>query len=216
MKEKLDTLSDAIIAIAITILVLEIPAPATAADLPVFLSQVLLFILSFVVIANFWYERSFFMRQMPTATLKLITIDLIAHLGICLIPLMTKFMFDYEDMRVSVISYGLLILFVSTILDVEDYMVMHHVLEELDFPRRDEVMKHFRRFHLSVFYRSALLVVIAYFAPQIVVYFYSLIPVIKFLTRSRSKREYLTQENTVESLATNILKRVDEGIGRNR
>lgn len=209
MKEKLDTLSDAIIAIAITILVLEIHVPATAAELSIFLSQLLLFILSFVVIANFWYERSFFMRQLHSASLKLITVDLVAHLGICLIPLMTKFMFSYEDPRLSVISYGLLILFVSTILDVENDFVMRQELERVHFERCEEVLQYYRRFHVTIFYRSLLLVVLAYFAPQVVVYFYSLIPVIKFLTRSRSGRGFMKQDTTIETLAVTILERVD-------
>ena len=61
MKGKLDALSDAIIAIAITVLVLEINTPTSMADMGQFAKEIFLFAQSFVVIANFWFERSQFL-----------------------------------------------------------------------------------------------------------------------------------------------------------
>ena len=58
MKGKLDALSDAIIAIAITVLVLEINTPTSMEDMWQFAKEIFLFAQSFVVIANFWFERS--------------------------------------------------------------------------------------------------------------------------------------------------------------
>lgn len=58
MKGKLDALSDAIIAIAITVLVLEINTPTSMEGMWQFAKEIFLFAQSFVVIANFWFERS--------------------------------------------------------------------------------------------------------------------------------------------------------------
>ena len=60
MKGKLDALSDAIIAIAITVLVLEINTPTSMEGMWQFAKEIFLFAQSFVVIANFWFERSQF------------------------------------------------------------------------------------------------------------------------------------------------------------
>lgn len=57
-KERLDALSDAIIAIAMTILVLEIEAPTNSSELSAFINHIGLFALSFTIIFNFWYERT--------------------------------------------------------------------------------------------------------------------------------------------------------------
>ncbi len=57
LKERFDTLSDAIIAIVMTILVLEIAVPATNKDLPQLFEGIALFLVSFIIIINFWYRR---------------------------------------------------------------------------------------------------------------------------------------------------------------
>lgn len=53
LKERFDTLSDAIIAIIMTILVLEIKIPSSMQELPHLAQAVGLFFVSFVIIINF-------------------------------------------------------------------------------------------------------------------------------------------------------------------
>lgn len=57
LKERFDALSDAIVAIVMTILVLEIAVPATTKELPYLLEEIALFLVSFVIIINFWYRH---------------------------------------------------------------------------------------------------------------------------------------------------------------
>ena len=57
LKDRFDTLSDAIIAIVMTILVLEISIPSSMKGLPHLFEQVALFLLSFIIIINFWYPQ---------------------------------------------------------------------------------------------------------------------------------------------------------------
>lgn len=207
MKEKLDTLSDAILAIAMTILVLEIEAPKTMADLPDFGQQVLLFILSFIVIANFWYERGFFMKQARDIDLKILTTDLTAHLGICLIPLMTKVMFAYDDWHFSVVAYGLLLLFVSTTIDIENYMIFESEIKRVEFEQQALVLKLYRQFHVRAFILSSILIVLAYFFPFVIVYFYTLIPVMRFINRRNGERGLISRPKSMEALAHDMLDR---------
>ncbi|MEX2804708.1 TMEM175 family protein [Streptococcus sp. H31] len=56
--ERFDTLSDAIIAIIMTILVLGISAPETAEELPDFMKEVSLYLISFILLINVWYRRT--------------------------------------------------------------------------------------------------------------------------------------------------------------
>ena len=53
LKERFDTLSDAIIAIIMTVLVLEIQIPETVNQLPQLAEAVGLFLVSFVILMNF-------------------------------------------------------------------------------------------------------------------------------------------------------------------
>ena len=57
LKERFDTLSDAIIAIIMTVLVLEIHIPETVNQLPQLAEAVGLFLVSFVILMNFWFHR---------------------------------------------------------------------------------------------------------------------------------------------------------------
>lgn len=58
IKERFDALSDAIIAIIMTILVLEIKIPSSSKELPSFAYAIGLFLISFVIVFNFWYRRT--------------------------------------------------------------------------------------------------------------------------------------------------------------
>ena len=148
MKRKLDALSDAIIAIAITILVLEIHTPTTMEDMWQFVKEIFLFAQSFIVIANFWFERSQFFGRTKQISFSILSIDLVAHLGICLVPLFTKFLFSFEDKIVSVLAYGILIAIISVLFDIENYFVLRQALEEADYERTDEMLTVFKLFHI--------------------------------------------------------------------
>ena len=183
MKRKLDALSDAIIAIAITILVLEIHTPTTMEDMWQFVKEIFLFAQSFIVIANFWFERSQFFGRTKQISFSILSIDLVAHLGICLVPLFTKFLFSFEDKIVSVLAYGILIAIISVLIDIENYFVLRQALEEADYERTDEMLTVFKRFHIRSYLTSVIILGLSFVAPQVVIYFYLLIPITKYLSR---------------------------------
>ena len=79
LKDRFDTLSDAIIAIVMTILVLEISIPSSMKGLPHLFEQVALFLLSFIIIINFWYHRFQAMRATDKTTFRTFLMDVIAH-----------------------------------------------------------------------------------------------------------------------------------------
>lgn len=56
--ERFDILSDAIIAIIMTIFVLEIEAPTKSTELFNFLKEISLFLVSFMLLINIWYRRT--------------------------------------------------------------------------------------------------------------------------------------------------------------
>ncbi|MDZ5578098.1 TMEM175 family protein [Enterococcus cecorum] len=72
LKERFDTLSDAIIAIIMTILVLEITVPHNTTELISLFKEISLFIISFIILIDFWYQRTNLMNLAKQTTLKLL------------------------------------------------------------------------------------------------------------------------------------------------
>lgn len=212
MKEKLDALSDAIIAIAITVLVLEINTPTSMDDMWQFAKEIFLFAQSFVVIANFWFERSQFFGRSKRISFSILSIDLVAHLGICLVPLFTKFLFSFDERVVSVLAYGILIAIISVLFDIENYFVLKQALKEASYERTDEMLTVFKRFHIRSYLSSVIILGFSFVAPQIVMYFYLLIPITKFLSRFKvGKNRSIFVDEDLVVFANKVLGRFKDG-----
>ena len=212
MKGKLDALSDAIIAIAITVLVLEINTPTSMDDMWQFAKEIFLFAQSFVVIANFWFERSQFFGRSKRISFSILSIDLVAHLGICLVPLFTKFLFSFDERVVSVLAYGILIVIISVLFDIENYFVLKQALKEASYERTDEMLTVFKRFHIRSYLSSVIILGFSFVAPQIVMYFYLLIPITKFLSRFKvGKNRSIFVDEDLVVFANKVLGRFKDG-----
>ena len=212
MKRKLDALSDAIIAIAITVLVLEINTPTFMEDMWQFVKEIFLFAQSFVVIANFWFERSQFLGRSKQITFSILSIDLVAHLGICLVPLFTKFLFSFEDRIVSVLAYGILIAIISVLIDIENYFVLRQALEEANYERMDEMLTVFKRFHIRSYLNTVIILGLSFVIPHIVIYFYLLIPITKFLSRFKVENDRLLfVDEDLVVFSDKVLGKLEEG-----
>ena len=211
MKGKLDALSDAIIAIAITVLVLEINTPTSMEGMWQFAKEIFLFAQSFVVIANFWFERSQFFGRSKRISFSILSIDLLAHLGICLIPLFTKFLFSFENRVISLLAYGILIAIISVLFDIENYFVLKQSLTEAEYARKDEMLTIFTKFHIRSYLTSVIILTLTFFIPQIVMYLYLAIPMTKFFSRlgAGKGRSIFVDENLVE-FSDKVLGRIDE------
>ena len=211
MKGKLDALSDAIIAIAITVLVLEINTPTSMEGVWQFAKEIFLFAQSFVVIANFWFERSQFFGRSKQISFSILSIDLLAHLGICLIPLFTKFLFSFENRVISLLAYGILIAIISVLFDIENYFVLKQSLTEAEYARKDEMLTLFIKFHIRSYLTSVIILILTFFIPQIIMYLYMAIPMNKFFSRfgAGRRRSIFVDEDLVE-FSDKILKRIDK------
>lgn len=79
LKERFDTLSDAIIAIIMTVLVLEIHIPETVNQLPQLAEAVGLFLVSFVILMNFWFHRLEISYLSDSGNLTCFILDVACH-----------------------------------------------------------------------------------------------------------------------------------------
>lgn len=109
-KSHLETFNDGVIAIYITIMALEIPYPHGDVSIHSFLGTILIFFISFFVIANFWYDIHRTFLTFEKADHAIVVTDFLLLAFLALIPIMTKWVM-HSPTKEAVIGYGILYLF---------------------------------------------------------------------------------------------------------
>jgi len=108
--ERVAFFSDAVIAIAITLLVVELSIPAATEDVGAALldrwPQILSFILSFLVIGIFWRAHHRIFRYIAGVDELLITINLLFLMCVAFLPFPTAVLGNHDSSRASVVFYA--------------------------------------------------------------------------------------------------------------
>ncbi|MDT2757865.1 TMEM175 family protein [Enterococcus asini] len=113
LKGHLETFNDGVIAIIITIMVLEVPLPSdSGVDYWTFIRSIVIFLISFFIVANFWYQhhRSFGMITRARRNILLTNFLFLAALSI--LPLMTKWIMQ-EQSSFAIMNFGIVYFVVS-------------------------------------------------------------------------------------------------------
>lgn len=105
--------SDAVIAIAMTLLALELPVPMGTTSAEVmhsfrqnFEDDYQGFLISFVVIAAFWYQHHRFFQVVARADTRLIMANLLGLLAIVLVPFATKVLSAQNEFALGPVFYS--------------------------------------------------------------------------------------------------------------
>ena len=199
LKERFDTLSDAIIAIAMTILVLEIGVPATQAGLPDLLEEIGLFLVSFFMIINFWYRRLRNMRASTVTTYPTFVCDVIAHALIALYPLSIKFMVHYPDKRLGILFFGVINVVTQFLLSLMAVQLSDHAIGKNESEDADYLKGWMRRRMVMGTVMDVVILIVALCLSQIGIYFYLLSPFTEFLTSYNRGRKI---EKAIDNGAT--------------
>lgn len=179
LKEHLETFNDGVIAIIITIMVLEVPLP-TAADTSygTFLRSIFVFLISFFIVTNFWYQhhRTFGMIKKASRSILLTNFLFLALLSI--IPLMTKWIMQEPD-SFAIANYGV-VYFVVSITELLMYrFAFTNLLGKSDaafhFSNRMTLMRIWGQLLLNV-----LLILLALKWPSVTMILYLSLPIINF------------------------------------
>jgi uncharacterized membrane protein len=134
-RERLIVFSDAVLAIAMTLLALDLPVPSGQTEPEVWHSFVRLlpenylsFMISFLVTARFWYTHHRFFLFVDRADGRLTQLNLACLLMIMLIPFATRVLTVDGAFRISTILYAIVIASIALIFLV---MVRHVVRRPL-------------------------------------------------------------------------------------
>ena len=170
LAEHLNTFNDGVIAIIITIIVLEIAAPVKSADYPDFAKQIFIYLLSFFVVANFWFQIHK-------------TFSFLASLS--LMPVMTKWLM--ADLSVmSVVNFGIVYFLVQSF----------ELLTELSGIRR--AIRHLQIYRILIgryawtrliwlFALNLVFIGISFFSPRVGMVLYLAFPIINFMFPERRR-----------------------------
>ncbi|GAA2983362.1 TMEM175 family protein [Lentilactobacillus parakefiri] len=189
LKTRLDAFSDAVIAIILTIMVLDL-TPVLRDNLHdyLFLSkQVGIYIISFAFVANMWYQHATLFNDIDDMSYRIMLYDFLFLIPLSLTPLATNMMAS-NTTRIPVMAYGLLLFLVSASFRLLARSVMH--FEYTDKSKmRQLYRKIYGRHNQYYLIFNAILIVLAYFFPQIVLWFYLPYPLIYLVLSSRDRQQ---------------------------
>lgn len=214
LKSRLDAFSDAVIAIIITIMVLELPMPEhdSIAEYLQFGKAIGIFFISFVFVANIWYQHSMLYNDAETITETIFIWEFIFMAFLCLVPIFTKMM-TYDTNRHTVMAYGVLTTLVGLLLMVVTNMVLRQ--KYTDKKQERQVFRAIYGQHNN--YQGAASIaalVLAYFQPEWAVFVYLALPVISFIFNRQDYADFeqvanlsATDKEEVLSLSTTALRK---------
>lgn len=180
MKPHLETFNDGVIAIIITIMVLELPFPGGETGYAQFLSAIGLFLVSFFIVADFWYDHHRIFEAVRAADHIIVILNFLFLAALSLIPVMTKWILA-ERSPWSVASYGTVFLTVCII----EGCLQFAAIRERFAGFQDLYLYMFARSQFTVIAVNLILLVLGWSYPEVVMPCYLILPLISFLQPRR-------------------------------
>ncbi len=176
LKGHLSTLNDGIVAIIITVMLLEIPFPSSPKDYGSFLWSILIFLVSFFVVADFWYENKRAFETIREVDHPIMIVNFLFLAALSLIPVMTKWIMR-EAVGFSVLNYGIAYMAV---------LLLHQILSIAIVRKRFEgyggllAKLILSRVGLVLAFNAAL-ILLGWFFPRPIMVLYVALPILDFL-----------------------------------
>lgn len=193
LADHLTTFNDGVIAIIITIVVLEIEAPIADRAYGNFVEQIGIYLISFFVVANFWYEMhknfSYFIWKADKWTM---ICDFCFLASLSLVSVMTKWLMDHLSM-LAVVNFGIVYFLVQTFELLTERMGMRASLPHIH--SLSQIMSRVARTRIVwLLVLNLLFIGISFINPRFGMVLYLAFPIINFIApeydrRQRSKGE---------------------------
>ncbi len=183
MISHLSTLNDGVIAIFITVMMLEIPYPASAAEYPGFLWTILVFLVSFFIIADFWYENKRIFESMKTTDHLTVVADFVFLALLALIPVTTKWIMNSHN-RFPALHFGLV--YFMSVLGQE--FLRYSVLRKRFADHRGLFIRLISKRLAKMVGILIALLLLGWFYPNLAILLYITLPVVSFFLPARGKR----------------------------
>ncbi|MGT2933674.1 TMEM175 family protein [Streptococcus catagoni] len=178
--KRFDALSDAIVAILMTILVLEIKIPSSQVGLPAFAYAVGTFLISFLIVFNFWYRPTQVISNVTEVRFSSFIQDVLAHMILALFPLAIKMLVAYDDKWVAILFFGIINLLTGLLLNRITIKLTTANLSEQFTGRKEQVHVFYQKRLLWFSMMDLLLMLLALVFNSFGIFLYLISPMVEF------------------------------------
>lgn len=183
IKNRLETFSDSVIAIVITLLSFELKTPIqnsldnyeTYAALLKMLPQFFVFVISFLTISIMWINHHYITNKIVTMNHRTVWANSLLLLFLSLIPFITSFLASNPYNKVALIVYSLVMLFAS---------LSFSYLKHFSLPVGEATHGRERFHHVGV-YAYSLAIFVTFFTPQFT-YLVLLVPPLSYILPAKN------------------------------
>lgn len=182
---RLELFSDAIFAIIITIAVLEISLP-TSDNYIKFFKSILIFTLSFFIIASYWDNHRRLFEQVKRISEQLVFYNVCFIFTISLIPIFTKWAIERENSSIPIVLFGILVLLIN--FTFGRLTTTGFKLSEIEKIILKKYSKFFylREFITYLFF--SIIILISYFHPKIGLGLFISMPIMNFIASASGRK----------------------------
>lgn len=192
LHDHLEAFHDAILAIVATIIVLEITPPVHEVHYGSFISDLAVFLISFIIIVSFWYDLhslfSYFVIR-PTGITAILELCLLADLS--LLPMMTKWIMA-EHSGFAAVNYDVIYL-IASILKV---LIQRSGMPMMSQNLRKILFRHALWQTIFFIALNVTLIVLAFYYPRVIMVLYLSLPIISELFMYFERRTALRLRNS--------------------
>ena len=186
LSEHLQAFNDAVIAIIMTIIVLEIKPPVHEVHYGDFLADVGVFLITFFIIGDFWYDLhiafSYFVKKPTKGTAIL---DMLFLVDLSIFPVMTEWIMD-EHSTFAMINYGVVFLIAQLLKIAVEYFGARPEFKDSKIMNIVLVKKSIGRI-TSTIAINIFLIILSFWEPDITMILYLVIPVISLVTPTHNR-----------------------------
>lgn len=186
LKEHMEVFSDAVIAVIITVMLLEIPLPEHSGNLHPFLSGILIFLVSFFIVADFWYDNHQIHQKIDHTTPKILIMQFIFMASLALLPIFTRWMMEGITTP-AVVGYAIVALATNLWQSSLNYLVNKEKFAQTTYTKA--FITRISSAHIVRHLLGYLAIMgLAFIQPQVAFYVFILRPIASFLTSAFPKR----------------------------
>ncbi len=189
LKARLDAFSDAVIAIILTIMVLDL-TPVLKDNISDYLTlakEIGVYIISFAFVANNWYQHATLFNEIDDMSYRIMLYDFLYLIPLSLTPLATNMMAS-NTTSITVVAYGILVAIVSLC-----FRILARAVTNFQYTNKSQMREIYTKIYgkhniyFSLF--NVVLIVLGYFFPQIVLWFFLPYPLVYMVFSSNDRQQ---------------------------